>query len=200
MRIFFLGLGMLVLAACNQPADTDTSTEASTPGLKIAYVNTDSVLSQFDYLEEQMAILGKREQEASANLQRKAMQFQEQVGSFQRRAQSGNLTPKQIENEQRTLAEREQNLSAEQQRLAMEFQGEGARLESEVVAILKREVDALQKELGYDFILSYGGTSNVLAVNPDYNLTSQVIARMNANPKLGEGDLEAIGQDTTAQQ
>ena len=197
MRIFFLSLSILTLAACKQATDSNTATETSTPALKIGYVHTDSVLAQFSYLEEQMTILGQREKEASANLQRKAMQFQEQVNSFQSRAQSGNLTPKQIESEQRALAEKEQNLSMEQQRLAMEFQGEGARLESEVVAILKREVDKLQGELGYDFILSYGPSSNVLAVNPKFNLTAQVVERMNANPKLAEGDLEAIGQDTS---
>lgn len=182
-----------LLSACQQPAATgDAVASAMTPGVKIGYVNTDTVLTNYGYLNEQTEILTKREGDASASLERKVRKFQEQVESFQRRAQGGNMTPKAIENEQRALAQKEQELSQEQQRLAQEFQGEGMRLQSEVMSVLKEQVEAAQASGGYDYILSFGGGSNVLAVNPQYDITKEVLDKMNAAAPAAEA---AMGEE-----
>lgn len=173
----------LTLVACDRPELTVAPPAGETPGAagaRIAYVNTDTILANYAYLGEQTRILAQREQDASTELERRVRKFQEQVQSFQRRAQNGNLTPKQIEGEQRVLAEREQELTAEQQRLAGEFQGEGMRLQSEVTTVLKREVEAVQAAVGYDYVLQYGGGSAVLAVNEAFDITGEVLSRMNA--------------------
>ena len=175
-----------ITTACEQSAGTAAADGAEAPaaGLRIAHVHVDSVLAGYDYLTEQNGILEQRQRDASAELERRARRLQGQLESFQRRAQGGNLTPKQIENEQRALQRSDQELTAEQQRLTYEFQGELARLQQAVVTALKREVDALQAERGYDYVLSYGnaGGSGVLAVNEDYDLTREVLQRMNAGP------------------
>ena len=183
--------GALALAACEQPAAAGEAAAAAVTGdgVRVAYVDTDSILANYAYLGAQTRLLSRREQDASTELERRVRAFQEQVQSFQRRAQGGNLTPKQIENEQRVLAEREQELAAEQQRLAGEFQGEGLRLQNEVTTVLKREVVAVQEAGGYDYVLQYGGGSPVLAVNEAYDVTEEVLARMNAaGPGAGEAD------------
>ncbi|MFK8054537.1 MAG: OmpH family outer membrane protein [Saprospiraceae bacterium] len=173
---------LALLSACQQPGATaDAVVSAVTPGVKIGYVNTDTVLTNYGYLNTQTDILTTREADASASLERKVRNFQDKVQSFQRRAQGGNMTPKSIENEQRALAQKEQELSQEQQRLAQEFQSEGMRLQSEVMNVLKEKVDAAQAAGGYDYILSYGGGSNVLAVNPTYDITKEVLDLMNAS-------------------
>ena len=181
-----LPIAALALASCQQPDATSApGTDAGTAtagALKIGHVNTDTILANYVYLKDQADILSRREQEASAALERKLRKFQDQVRSFQQRAQSGTMTPKQIESEQTALARIEQELAAEQQRLAVEFQGEGQRLQAELITVLKREVDALQAEGGYDFILSSGAGSGVLASNPTYDITAAVLARMNAAP------------------
>ncbi len=190
MRTLFtalIALALLFSTACDKggvaPIAKDGSADASA-GLKIAYVDTDSILSGYVYLKSQTDILQKREEDAGADLERRARKLEGQIQSFQKRAQGGNLTPKQIEGEQQVLGRSQQELQMEQQRLQMEFQGEAARLQSEIVSVLKREVDALQTERGLDFILSYGGTSGVLAVNPAYDLTTEVLSRMNAAPSV----------------
>lgn len=180
-----LTAALLTATACEQASTDAPSTAApgTTAGLRIAYVNLDSVLTGYTYLSDQSVILENRQQDASAELERRARKLQGQFESFQRRAQGGNLTPKQIENEQRVLARNQQELEVEQQRLVYEFQGEGARLQSAFTTVLKREVDALQEERGYDYVLSYGGgTNGVLAVNDAYDLTAEVLTRMNAGP------------------
>jgi outer membrane protein len=171
-----------LLTACQQPAATGEATASEmTPGIKIGYVNTDSVFTNYTYLNDQTEILTKRESDASASLERKVRKFQDQVQSFQRRAQGGNMTPKAIENEQRALAQTEQELSQEQQRLQQEFQGEGMRLQAEVTSVLKEKVDAVQASGGYDYILTYGAGSNVLAVNKDFDITNEVLSLMNSS-------------------
>ena len=196
MRLPAAAVAALLLTTACEPAAPDATTAAApgaTAGLSIAYVNIDSVVNDYAYLAEQTEILQQREQDASADLERRGRRFQEQVESFQRRAQGGNLTPKQIENEQTVLARNQQELEVEQQRLAYEFQGEGVRLQSAFTTALKREVDALQDERGYDFVLTYGGGTNaVLAVNDAYDITREVVTRMNAGPTPVVSDTTAV--------
>ena len=184
---------LALLSACQQPAGTvgDAMASVTPSGLKIGYVNTDTILTNYDYLTEQTSILSKREADASASLERKARKFQGQVESFQRRAQGGNMTPKAIENEQRALAQTEQELTQEQQRLGQEFQGESIRLQSEVMNVLKEQVEAAQASGGYDYIMSYGGGSNLLAVNPKFDITTEVLGLMNNTaPKVDSTGVE----------
>ncbi len=189
-------LALIFLVACDQadvtPALQDPNVGANA-GLKIGYVNTDSILTGYVYLKDQADILDKRQVDASANFERKARKLQDQIESFQRRAQGGNLTPKQMEGEQSVLGRSQQELQMEEQRLTMELQGEAARIQAELSTVLKREVEAIQQEEGYDFILQYGGGGGVLAVNPSYDLTSQILTRMNAKPGGAPS-----GGDTTA--
>ncbi len=174
------------VASCDEAADGTVKIAASAgdapAGLKIGYVNTDSILTGYVYLKDQAEILEQRQLDASANFERKARKLQGQIESFQRRAQGGNMTPKAIENEQAVLGRSQQELQQEEQRLTMDLQGEAARIQSELSTVLKREVEAIQQEEGYDFILQQGGGAGVLAVNPAFDLTTQVLARMNAAP------------------
>ena len=186
-----LSAAALGLTACEQPgaapAPVATAETPGVSGARIAYVNSDSILANYAYLSGQSQLLQRRQEDASAELERDLRKFQEQVQSFQRRAQSGNLTPKQIEDEQTFLARREQELSAEQQRLAGEFQGEGLRIQNEVATVLQREVEAIRTAEGYDYVLQYGAASPVLAVNEAFDITDAVLARMNAaGPPEGE--------------
>jgi len=189
----FLAL-LLLLAACDQPTNSTAAaadpaaTTGAPRGAKIGYVNADSVLSNYAYLAEQTKILQQRESDATASLERKNRKLQESAASFQRRAQGGNMTPKAIENESAALQRQDQELQQEFQRLQQEFQGETLRLQSELATAIKREVESVQAEQGYDYIISYGSGSPVLAVNPDFELTAEVIARMNAAGPGALGD------------
>lgn len=174
----FIGSLTLVMISCQQQNATQ---ENAIPTLKIAYVNTDSVVAQYDYLKQQSEIIGKQEKEASATLEKKIVAFQKKVQSLQRRAQGGNMTPKAIETEQRVLAREEQKLAAEQQELAQKFQQEGLRIQSELANELEKFVKEIQAEGGYDYIMSYGTGSNVLAVNPNYDVTAQIVTKLNAS-------------------
>lgn len=190
-RLLALMSAGLLLVACEQTATGPLEPSVDADGVvpvgaaRVAYVNADSILANYAYLSGQSRILSQRQQDASTELERRVVKFQEQVQSFQRRAQGGSLTPKQIEAEQRVLAEREQELAAEQQRLAGEFQGEGLRLQNEVATVLKREVAAVQEAEGYDYVLQYGNGSPVLAVNEAYDITAAVLARMNEGEPAG---------------
>lgn len=201
MKILLAATAALLLlssVACdesNVEPVTSGSGAAATAGLKIGYVNTDSILTGYVYLKDQADILEKRQLDASANFERKARKLQEQIESFQRRAQGGNMTPKSIENEQSVLGRSQQELQVEEQRLTMELQGEAARIQGELSTVLKREVEAIQTEEGYDFILQYGSGASILAVNPSYDLTPQVLARMNAAPGSASARTDSAGVD-----
>lgn len=177
-------LAILALTSCDKTASTVPDGAIGdgnvVSGVKIGYVNTDTINNGYLYIKQQSDILNKREAEGSATLQRKADKLKTQFEAFQRRAQGGNLTPKQIESEQQVLGRAQQELAAEEQRLMGELQAEGQRIQTEIEAVLKREVEAVQKEGGYDYILSYGANPAVLAVNPTFDLTQQVLIRMNS--------------------
>ncbi len=177
------------LASCDQTSQPAAaaaedpkawSSDGAGGGARIAYVNLDSLVVKYDYLVEQTEVLQKQEAEANASLQQKGRAFQAEVQKFQQDAQAGNLTQKKAQSEQERLGRKEQELTLERDQVTQGLVSENQRLQFELQSALKREVANIQAAEGYDYVLSYGAGSNLLAVNDAYEITDLVIEKLNA--------------------
>lgn len=194
MRPIASALSLIALVALASACDRNDAASGVTPivdvpvgardgaaaGARVAFVNVDTLLNNYGYLRAQSDILQQRGADADASLQRRGRAFQQEVQQVQQRAQAGEMTQQQMQDEQTRLASKEQELAAERDRITQELSGESQRLQAELQTALQREVSAIQAAEGYDYVLSYGAGSNVLAVNDAYDLTARVLERLNA--------------------
>jgi outer membrane protein len=149
----------------------------SAGGLSLAFINTDSLVSKYEYHQELKAKLEGRAQNIEADLANKSRTFQENITILEQ--QAANMTPQQIQQAQAELQQKQQELM-----MYRDEQSQGlAREEQELTLLLKDDMDnlldSLKVEMGYDFIFSYDPTSSVLAANPEWDITDIVVEGLN---------------------
>lgn len=195
LNIITLALvGSLFSCQQNAPAET-TATEANAGSGNIVFIRLDSLTSQYKALSEKNDVLQTRVLDAEKRQGERIATLQRDMQSFQRRANSGRMAPKDIGAEQEVLAGREQALMQENERIRQELQIEQLKLSAEFEENLLNVLEEIQAEKNYDYILSYGAGTGVLMVNDANDITPEVVSRLNKIPM--DGELESNAVDST---
>ncbi len=179
VAVLFLYIDRFALKQAGTDAPTTVSEETAGDNLKIVYINLDSLHSQSEAFQAKRVELEQRQVSAEATLKSKGTAFQREVAAFQQKAQSGTMTPKQIEEEQTRLARKEQTIMAEQERLAKDILDATDKFNEQFTNQIKTHLDSLKKAMNYDFILIYGSNSPVLLANENYDITKTVLGLIN---------------------
>lgn len=201
-RLFGWMIGMVTLAtllSCQPKTEGDaaaTSTTAATSG-KIVFIYVDTLTSQYTSLKEVSKELEERAIAAEQAQNERIAAFQRDAQSFQRRANSGQMSPKQMGIEQERLAGREQGLMQEAERTRQELQIEQLRLQAEIEENLLKVLEEIQAEFNYDYILSKAPGSGVLMVNDANDITAEVVKRINLIPIDGKLNAEEEAEGST---
>ena len=183
----------LSLASCNksQPqVEAKSETKAST-GLKVAYVEVDSIMTQYTFAKEYSSILEKKGQNIQATLAQKQQNLQAAAANFQQKIQQNALTREQAEAIQAGLQKQSNDVQGLQQRLSNEFAAEQAKYNNALHDSIAHYLAAYNKDKKYSIILSKSG-DNLLYADKAYDITNEVINGLN---KAYKGKLKS---DTAA--
>jgi outer membrane protein len=172
---------LLIQGSGNENASGESQTKEvvakSAGGLNLAFVDTDSLVSKYDYHQELKAKLEGRAQNMEADLASKSKTFQENITILEQ--QAGNMSPQQIQQAQAELQQKQQELMMYRDEQSQAL----SREEQELTLLLKEDMDnlldSLKVEMGYDFIFSFDPTSSVLAANPEWDITDIVVEGLN---------------------
>jgi len=186
--ILLLAVGYLFVdhfsgSAKAEPAVSEAAFGPSGP-LNIVYVNIDTLLTQYDYFRQKHEALAQREQKAGADLQARRQTLEKEIAEAQRKAQSGLMAPKDIQQMEQQLSLKQQQFVQEQQMLRQELMAESQALQAEIQQKIDERLAELRDERGYDYVLSYGPGTGVLMVNDSLNITSLVIEQLNAKEEV----------------
>lgn len=175
------------LAACNQNKTEDkTATTAapatsSTTGARaeeIVFVNSDSLLTKYEYFKDMSARLEKKGKAAQADLVSRGQAFQREVAEYQKAA--ATLSADQRQATEQRLQRKQQELQAYQQNAGAQVQndqsGEQAKLYEKVAEFLK----TYAKDKGYKMVMTYQkGNSGILYGDASLDITSDVVRKLN---------------------
>ncbi|SDD63509.1 periplasmic chaperone for outer membrane proteins Skp [Mucilaginibacter pineti] len=180
---FTLGIAIAgSLAACNQnkTADKPAASTAATVDSKetIVYINSDSLLSKYDYSKDMNKKLEEKGKASQADLQAKGQAFQRQVAEYQKNAATMPADQRQTQEQQ--LQRKQQELQGYQQNATAEFQqeqgAENAKLYDKIADFTK----AYAKEKGYKLVLTYSKANpTVLYGDATLDVTGDVVKRLN---------------------
>ncbi len=181
-----LGLGLAFVAlvsACSKQAPT--ATNAETASNSIVYVNSDSLLSNYEYFKNIRGRFEEKSKKAQADLNAKGTAFQREVAQYQQ--QAGSMSADQRAATEERLARKQQELAAYNQNasnaLANEEASENEKLYEKVSEFLKK----FAKEKGYKMVLTYSkGNSAVLFADESLDVTKEVVAGLNDAYKKGD--------------
>jgi outer membrane protein len=175
------------MASCNnaspkmdeQPAAATTSAE----GIKIAYVEVDSLMSQYNFAKDYSVTLQRKSTNARNTLTQKGNQLQAAVNNFQQKLQSNGFTSReQAQNVQAAIERQQRDLQELQARLESELANETQKFNEALRDSLSNFLSSYNKDKKYDLILSKAG-DNILYANTRYDITNDVINGLNKRYK-----------------
>jgi outer membrane protein len=175
---------IVTVAACNKPEDkkaaskADGTTESVNNKDAIVYINSDSLLNNYEYFKELKTKFEGKSKKAEADLKDKGAAFQREVAAYQQSA-NGLSADQRAQTEQR-LARKQQELQTYQQNAGAALQneeaGENEKLYDKVADYLKTHA----KDKGYKMVLTYSkGNSAILFADESLDVTKEVIKGLN---------------------
>lgn len=159
--------------------DSAEGLESSSSPLKIAYVNVDTLLNNYTLFKDKQKAISAREQEEDAKLRSRGKSLEREIMALQQKAGAGTMTPKDLQLEEGRLAKKQQEFLADQERISRQLMEETTRINDELQAEIVKVIQGLKSTGAYDYVLSYGAGSPVLAVNEGLNITDLVLAKLN---------------------
>lgn len=176
---------MLTFTQCNNAPQQAAPVVApiacdSTPALKIAYVDIDTLLTNYKLwiqLNEEMI---RKEENIRATLNEKARKLQADYEEFERKLNNNAFaTRERAESEQNRILKQREDLESLQERLGNELAIENNKNNVLFRDSINAFINAYNKVKGYNVILSRIG-DNILYIDSDMNITQEIIDGLNA--------------------
>lgn len=172
----------LAMTSCNQSSpkmDSKADVEQNAPAsLKIAYVEVDSIMSQYTFCKDYSLILQKKGQNIQNTLAAKQQHLQAAAANFQQKIQQNAYTREQAEAIQAGLQKQNNDLQVLNQRLSAEFQTETDKYNSALRDSIQNFLNIYNKDKKFSIIFSKQG-DNLLYADKAYDITKEVIAGLN---------------------
>ena len=164
------------VAAGNAPAGTQ---QEVADGLKIAYVEVDSLLSKYNFCIEMNEEMVKKEENVRATLNDKRKQLENEQKDFQYKYENNAFTQNRAQEEYNRLMKKAQELDVLQARLAEELAVESQKNTLQLRDSIKNFLEIYNKDKKYSFILSNTGIDKLLYADQAYNITDEIVEGLN---------------------
>lgn len=187
---FFRAFALLTLvgltSACNNSApkmdeEPETAVATTGEGLRIAYIEIDTLTAQYEFAKEKSLELEKKGTNARNTIQTKTAQLEKNAQAFQQKLQSNGFTSReQAEAAQANLQREQQNIMALQQRLENELASEQQKFLQAFQDSLDNFLADYNKDKKYDMIVNKAA---VLYADKRFDITTDVVNGMNRRYK-----------------
>ena len=185
----FMAMAVIALfAQCNNSgnanvANSNAGGTAGTTGMKIAYVDVDTLLTKYNFWNDLNEMMMRKEENARLNLNEKAKAFENEAKDFQRKLENNVYTRERAESEQARLQKKQMELQELQNRLANELQQEQQKNMLQLRDSISSFLKSYNKDKGYSLIISNTQLDNLLYADPMYNITQEIVDGLNKRYK-----------------
>ena len=186
-NMFLAAVAVVALASCNNASpkmdEQPVAADNNNSGMKIAYVEVDSLMTQYEFCKEFTLTLQKKSNNARNTLNQKGQQLQSAAANFQQKLQNNGFTSReQAESQQAAIQRQQQSLQELQARLENELAQETAKYNDALRDSLMNFLNAYNKAKKYDLILTKQG-DNILYAAKRFDITNDVINGLNKRYK-----------------
>lgn len=179
-----LAIAAMMVSCNNQsPKMDDQPAAASGEGMKIAYVEVDSLMTQYNFAKDYSVTLQKKSNNARNTLNQKGNTLQAAMANFQQKLNNNGFQSREQAASQQAAIQRQQNdLQELQSRLENELASETAKFNEALRDSLQNFLKAYNEDKKFDLILSKAG-DNILMGNKKLDITQDVINGLNKRYK-----------------
>lgn len=179
----------LLLGACGSNGDAEETTENAqtseqTVGLKIAYVELDTLMSQYQLYKDYSEVLTRKGNNIQKTLAQKQRTLEGHAASVQKKFDNNEYTTRdEVERAQASIQKEQNDLAELADRLQNEFAMEQARINEEARDSIQSFLKHYNKTKKYDYVMIKAG-DNLLIANPKYNITNDIVKGLNKRYKI----------------
>ena len=176
---------MSLVACNNQPKQNDTAEKPAqgseqVGGQKIAYVEVDSISSQYQFSKDIEKLLNAKNANISKTLSAKQQALQQAYNNFMQNARANKYTQEQAQQLQAGIQQHANEGQELEQRLKNEFAQEQAKYQKAFNDSVEHFIQAYNKDKKYSYILMKGGMVNtILYADKAYDITNDVVKGLN---------------------
>lgn len=160
-------------------AGAPSAVGAAAGDAQIVYVNTDSLINNYEFFADVQKELQEKREKAQKQLAVRSQNFQEEMVSAQRRAQAGLLTPNQEKELTQQLAQKEQEIMAYRETVTAGLMEEEKILNNRLYDSLMSYLKTYNKDKNYRFIFGYSKGGGILLANEGLDITKTVLNGLN---------------------
>lgn len=176
-----------MMVSCNNASpkmdEQPVAGDATATGLKVAYVEVDSLMTQYDFAKDYSVTLQKKSNNARNTLTQKGNTLQAAVNNFQQKLNNNGFTSREQAASQQAAIERQQrDLQELQARLENELANETAKFNETLRDSLQSFLKDYNKEKQFSLILTKQG-DNILLADKKFDITQDVINGLNKRYK-----------------
>ena len=189
--VLFVAVIVLYVLYFSGHKSTETAMTSKVAGTadatKIVYINTDTLLNNYQLAVELNEAFLKKQEDRRTELNIKAKAIDQEGTEFQRKLQNNGFI-----SEARAIEARDQLLVKQEnfRRLQQEMMDKASREQSELNKQLFDEITNFlkeyNKEKGFSIVLSTQLGGNVLYAEDGFDITKEIVDRLNANYKKGD--------------
>jgi outer membrane protein len=171
-------LYVLHFTGTSDSAEVSEATGSQAPSdLSIAYVNSDSLLSNYDYFKELEKKFMDKTEKLNVEYQNRAEGLQREISNFQSTA--GNMTISQARAVEEDLRKKQQNLMMYQEQLGQQLRQEESVMNTDLYDKVSDYLQEYGKNKNLQIVLTYTKGSGVLYANEGLDITQEVMTGLN---------------------
>ena len=175
-------MAAMTITSCDksksQADDKPVASQTAPTDTKVAFVEVDSIMSQYKFCKDYSLILQKKGQNIQNTLAQKQQALEAAAANFQQKVQQNAYTREQAQQIQMSLQKQNNDLQALNQRLSSEFQAETEKYNTALRDSIKHFLAIYNKDKKYSIIFSKQG-DNLLYADKAYDITNEIIAGLN---------------------
>jgi outer membrane protein len=174
---------LFVIVLSNGRSNSQDAKEGSRESLSedgIVFINTDSLIINYDFARQLTEELIRREESSRTDFHERARIFQQDMAEFQRKVQNnGFLSLERAQGEERRLRQKEQELQELNSRLSNELMVQQDRMNQQLRDTITLFLSDYCKDRSYRLVLSNTLGDNVLYGDKGLDITGDVVRILN---------------------
>ena len=188
--VFGLAIFTTMFSSCTDASKNASGNNTSTNmpvehtgGCTIAYVNIDSLESNYEYLKSERLKFQQRQDGMKAELERSAQQMRNDYAAAQRKIQAGTMNQAEAQATEKRLMQMQESLKTREDALSVQLMKEQDEFNNTLQNQLDKVLAEYNKDKKYDYILSYAKGGSIMFANKSLDITAEVLKAMNEDSK-----------------
>lgn len=188
-KIWFYALAAaFMMASCQKNAESEevvenNAEETVTGGAKIAWVELDTLMSQYQLYKDYEVELTAKGNNIQKTLAQKQQTLESHAAALQKKYESNGFTTRdELERAQAQIQNEQMQLQQLAERLQADFAAEQARVNAEARDSIQAFLKSYNKSKKYDYVMIKAG-DNLLIANPKLDITKDVVKGLNKRYK-----------------